>query len=34
VNLRVTDLAKSALPNTTEEDEMEEVYFSIKVYWL
>ena len=32
--LRVADLAKSALPNTTEENEMEEVYFSIKVYGL
>ena len=32
--LRVADLAKSALTNTTEENEMEEVYFSIKVYGL
>ena len=32
--LRVADLAKSALTDTTEENEMEEVYFSIKVYGL
>jgi len=32
--LRVPDLAKSALADTTEENEVEEVYFSIKVYGL
>lgn len=31
---RVADLAKSALTNTTEENEVEEVYVSIKVYGL
>jgi len=30
----VTDLAKSALADTTKENEMEEVYFSIEVYGL
>ena len=32
--IEVTYLAKGALANTTEENEMEEVYFSVKVYGL